>query len=223
MFEAVVFDMDGVITDTEKLYRRFQMEEGRRRGIPEDVLVYACEHIAGGNKFSNKPIFESIVGRGIDYMEFREKLMANLDAYIAANGVELKYGVKETLAYLKDKGIKIGLATSTIRERAIGYLTAHDIYKYFDKLVFGNMVEHGKPAPDIYLKVADELNVEPQKCLVFEDVPMGILAGKNAGMQVCAVYDDYSKDVDSEKKELADYYINNYNDILSGKYEVLND
>ena len=52
---------------------------------------------------------------------------------------------------------------------------------------------------------------------------MGILAGKNAGMQVCAVYDDYSKDVDSEKKELADYYINNYNDILSGKYEVLND
>lgn len=189
MFEAVVFDMDGVITDTEKLYRRFQMEEGRKRGIPEDVLVYACEHIAGGNKYSNKPIFESIVGRGIDYMEFREKLMANLDAYIAANGVELKYGVKETLAYLKDKGIKVGLATSTIRERAIGYLTAHDIYKYFDKLVFGNMVEHGKPAPDIYLKACEELDVEPARTVAVEDSINGIKSAGTAGLYAVMVVD----------------------------------
>lgn len=189
MFEAVVFDMDGVITDTEKLYRRFQMEEGRKRGIPEDVLVYACEHIAGGNKYSNKPIFESIVGRRIDYMEFREKLMANLDAYIAANGVELKYGVKETLAYLKDKGIKVGLATSTIRERAIGYLTAHDIYKYFDKLVFGNMVEHGKPAPDIYLKACEELDVEPARAVAVEDSINGIKSAGTAGLYAVMVVD----------------------------------
>ena len=189
MFEAVVFDMDGVITDTEKLYRRVQMEEGRKRGIPEDVLVYACEHIAGGNKYSNKPIFESIVGRGIDYMEFREKLMANLDAYIAANGVELKYGVKETLAYLKEKGIKVGLATSTIRERAIGYLTAHDIYKYFDKLVFGNMVEHGKPAPDIYLKACEELDVEPARAVAVEDSINGIKSAGTAGLYAVMVVD----------------------------------
>ena len=189
MFEAVVFDMDGVITDTEKLYRRFQMEEGRKRGIPEDVLVYACEHIAGGNNYSNKPIFESIVGRGIDYMEFREKLMANLDAYIAANGVELKYGVKETLAYLKEKGIKVGLATSTIRERAIGYLTAHDIYKYFDKLVFGNMVEHGKPAPDIYLKACEELDVEPARAVAVEDSINGIKSAGTAGLYAVMVVD----------------------------------
>ena len=189
MFEAVVFDMDGVITDTEKLYRRFQMEEGRKRGIPEDALVYACEHIAGGNKYSNKPIFESIVGRGIDYMEFREKLMDNLDAYIAANGVELKYGVKETLAYLKEKGIKVGLATSTIRERAIGYLTAHDIYKYFDKLVFGNMVEHGKPAPDIYLKACEELDVEPARAVAVEDSINGIKSAGTAGLYAVMVVD----------------------------------
>ncbi len=208
MFEAVVFDMDGVITDTEKLYRRFQMEEGRRRGIPEDVLVYACEHIAGGNKFSNKPIFESIVGRGIDYMEFREKLMANLDAYIAANGVELKYGVKETLAYLKDKGIKIGLATSTIRERAIGYLTAHDIYKYFDKLVFGNMVEHGKPAPDIYLKACEELGVEPANAVAVEDSINGI---KSAG--VAGLYPVMVVDLIKPNDEIAPYVKQVYEDM----------
>lgn len=208
MFEAVVFDMDGVITDTEKLYRRFQMEEGRRRGIPEDVLVYACEHIAGGNKYSNKPIFESIVGREIDYMEFREKLMANLDAYIAANGVELKYGVKETLAYLKDKGIKIGLATSTIRERAIGYLTAHDIYKYFDKLVFGNMVEHGKPAPDIYLKACEELGVEPAKAVAVEDSINGI---KSAG--VAGLYPVMVVDLIKPNDEIAPYVKQVYEDM----------
>lgn len=208
MFEAVVFDMDGVITDTEKLYRRFQMEEGRRRGIPEDVLVYACDHIAGGNKFSNKPIFESIVGRGIDYMEFREKLMANLDAYIAANGVELKYGVKETLAYLKDKGIKIGLATSTIRERAIGYLTAHGIYKYFDKLVFGNMVEHGKPAPDIYLKACEELGVEPAKAVAVEDSINGI---KSAG--VAGLYPVMVVDLIKPNDEIAPYVKQVYEDM----------
>lgn len=208
MFEAVVFDMDGVITDTEKLYRRFQMEEGRRRGIPEDVLVYACEHIAGGNKYSNKPIFESIVGRGIDYMEFREKLMANLDAYIAANGVELKYGVKETLAYLKDKGIKIGLATSTIRERAIGYLTAHDIHKYFDKLVFGNMVEHGKPAPDIYLKACEELGVEPAKAVAVEDSINGI---KSAG--VAGLYPVMVVDLIKPNDEIAPYVKQVYEDM----------
>lgn len=189
MFKAVVFDMDGVITDTEKLYRRFQMEEGIKRGIPEDILTYACEHIAGGNKYSNKPIFEKIVGRGIDYMEYREKLMANLDAYIAEHGVELKYGVKDTLAYLKDKGIKIGLATSTIRDRAIGYLTAHDIYKYFDELIFGNMVEHGKPAPDIYLKACERLGVMPEEAVAVEDSINGIKSAGTAGLYPVMVVD----------------------------------
>ena len=90
MFKAVVFDMDGVITDTEKLYRRFQLEEGASRGVPEEVMVKACERIAGGNKFTNKEPFEQIVGRGIDYWEYREKMMVRLDNYIMEYGVELK-------------------------------------------------------------------------------------------------------------------------------------
>lgn len=189
MFKAVVFDMDGVITDTEKLYRRFQLEEGASRGIPEDVMVRACERIAGGNKYTNKPVFEQIVGRGIDYWEYREKMMAKLDAYIAAHGVELKYGVRETLAYLSEHGIKIGLATSTVRERAIGYLTDHDIYKYFDKLIFGDMVEHGKPAPDIYLKACEELGVQPEEAIAVEDSINGIKSAGIAGLYPVMVVD----------------------------------
>lgn len=189
MFKAVVFDMDGVITDTEKLYRRFQMEEGAIRGIPEDVMMVACDRIAGGNKYTNKAPFEAIVGRGIDYFEFREKLIAKLDAHIRENGVELKYGVVETLEYLKQKGIKIGLATSTIRERAIGYLEDHKIYDYFDKLIFGDMVENGKPAPDIYLKACEELGVLPEEAIAVEDSINGIKSAGAAGMYPVMVID----------------------------------
>lgn len=189
MFKAVVFDMDGVITDTEKLYRRFQLEEGFARGVPEEVMVKACERIAGGNKYTNKPAFEEIVGRGIEYFEYREKMLARLDAYIKANGVELKSGVVEILEYLKSKGILIGLATSTVRERAIGYLVDHDIYKYFDKLIFGDMIQHGKPAPDIYLKACEELGVKPEETIAVEDSINGIKSAGTAGLYPVMVID----------------------------------
>lgn len=189
MFEAVVFDMDGVITDSEKLYRKFQLEEGAKWGIPAEVMHKACERIAGGNKYANKKPFEDIVGRGIDYFEFRENVINNLDAHIGKYGVELKKGAKEILAYLKEKGVKIGLATSTIKDRAEKYLYDHDIYKYFDKLIFGNMVEHGKPAPDIYLKACELLEVSPEKTVAVEDSINGIISAGTAGLYPVMVID----------------------------------
>lgn len=189
MFQAVVFDMDGVITDTEKLYRRFEIEEGLKRGVPEDVMIEACEGIAGGNKYSNKAVFERIVGRGIEYFAYRDDMIRSMDAYVAEHGVELKAGVKETLQFLKSKGIKIGLATSTIKERAIGYLHDHQIYEYFDKLIFGDMVEHGKPAPDIYLKACEELGVDPANAVAVEDSRNGIKSAGQAGMFPVMVID----------------------------------
>ncbi len=189
MFKAVVFDMDGVITDTEKLYRKYQLEEGLSRGIPAELMTTVCEAIAGGNKYTNKPKFEAIVGRGIDYFEYREKMMARLDHHIKTYGVELKTGVRETLEYLKNKGILIGLATSTVRERALGYLHDYDIYKYFDKLIFGDMIANGKPAPDIYLKACEELGVKPKEAIGVEDSINGIISAGTAGLYPVMVVD----------------------------------
>ena len=84
----------------------------------------------------------------------------------------------------------------------------------FDSVVTANEVKRGKPAPDVYLEVKDRLGVSPEDCLVFEDILPGIEAGHNAGMKVCAVYDDYSRDVDEQKRTLADYYIRDYFELL---------
>ena len=83
----------------------------------------------------------------------------------------------------------------------------------FDSIVTGSDVNHGKPDPEIYLTAAENMSVFPRNCLVFEDVVMGLLAGVSAGMKTCAVYDDFSKDYDDEKKKIADYYINSFEDL----------
>ena len=87
----------------------------------------------------------------------------------------------------------------------------------FDSVHTSCEVETGKPSPDIYLLVAEDLGVDPSRCLVFEDVPNGILAGKNAGMRTCAVYDQYSRDQEDKKKEMADYYIDSYMELGSAE------
>ncbi len=213
MFEAVVFDMDGVIFDTEKLYRRFYMEEGAKRGVPSDIMTKACEAIAGGTKFDNKPKFEAIVGRDIEYLEFRDRVMENFEKYVYENGVEMKDGALDTLEYLKEHNIKTALATSTMEERAKRYLASRDMNKYFDKFIYGDMVEHSKPDPDIYLKACKALGVEPSKAIAVEDSINGIVSAGRAGMYPVMVIDliqpnditeQYAKQVYENIKSICD-------------------
>ena len=124
--------------------------------------------------------------------------------------VPLKEGIPEFLRGCKENGIALGIATSNSRELVENVAQVHRLRDYFTSIVTGSEVERGKPAPDIYLKAADELSVSPARCLVFEDIVAGILAGKNAGMRVCAVADAYSEHDADRKRKLADYYIEDY-------------
>ena len=95
-----------------------------------------------------------------------------------------------------------------------GTLTSLKVKEYFDAVVTACEVAHGKPEPDIYLEVAKRLGVQPENCLVFEDIPAGIMAGKAAGMPVIAMEDDFSADLMDEKRELADAVISDYRELL---------
>ena len=126
------------------------------------------------------------------------------------NEVPLKEGAFEFLSECEKKSIKLGIASSNSKELIEQVLSSHNIKERFGSIKSGTEILKGKPAPDVYLAVAKELDVAPEKCLVFEDLVDGIKAGKNAGMTVVAVSDDYSMHSDDLKRELADYYIEDY-------------
>ena len=108
----------------------------------------------------------------------------------------------------------MGIATSNNKNMVDAVLNSLNMKDYFEVITTSDEVKKGKPAPDVYLRTAELLGVEPEKCLVFEDVVAGVIAGKAAGMKGCAREDDFSKDVRERKKELADYYINDYRELL---------
>ena len=127
---------------------------------------------------------------------------------------KIRAGIRECLAFYRDRGVKMAVATSNSRELAEAVLAAHGLTELFDSVVTGCEVAHGKPWPDIYLEAAARLGVNAGECLVFEDVVAGIQAGKSAGMQVAAVEDEYSLYQSREKRAMADYYIDDYHLLL---------
>ena len=189
MKKAVVFDMDGVIFDSEKLYRKHWMITGKEYGIPEEEMASLCNLIAGATKEKNARLMKDHYGEDFDYDAFRTATMTRMDAEIAREGLELKPGVLELFAYLKDNHYKIGLATSTAKERAKGNLEKAGILEVFDKIVYGGVVPNGKPAPDIYLKACEDLGVKPEEAIGIEDSANGVKSSACAGLYTIMVVD----------------------------------
>jgi HAD superfamily hydrolase (TIGR01509 family) len=128
--------------------------------------------------------------------------------------VSLKPGAMEFLKECRKRGIRMGIATSNGRLMVDEVLKATGTDGFFSSVVTACEVNAGKPNPDIYLKVASELGVGPEFCLVFEDIPAGIKAGISAGMQVCAVEDDFSAAIKEEKIRLAGSMIADYRELI---------
>lgn len=187
--KAVVFDMDGVLTDTEKIYRIYWKKEGIKLGISEEDMNVLCDKIAGGTKRTNEGIFKEKLGQDFDYLSYRARVMKGFDKHIRENGVELKSNVIETLDYLKEKGILMAVATSTYREKATERLKIAGLYDYFDARVYGDDIERGKPSPDIYIKACEKLAVLPQEAVGVEDSINGVIASSDAGLYTVMVED----------------------------------
>ena len=206
MYKAIIFDMDGVILDTEKLLMKCWKEAGK-----EFNICIENKHLSkmrGGTINVIKAIFEEMFGTDIDFHKIRQRREHIKDEYILKDGIPVKEGIEEFLKYIKNNNLKIALATSTITDIATKYLKEVDLYKYFDVVVCGDMIENGKPSPDIYLQACKKLGVEPKDALVFEDSRNGIWAGYSAGCDVVMVIDIDDKYEDTEDKIV--YKINDY-------------
>lgn len=209
--DAVIFDLDGTLVDSMWMWRQIDIEYLGRYGIeiPDDLQ----EEIEGMS-FSETAVYFKERFNIPDSVEQIKSNWNEMSYDIYKNRVPLKPGAKEFLNKLKSEGKKLAIATSNSRELASCVLDSKGILDDFGAIVTGCDVGAGKPKPDVYLKAAELLGVEAKKCLVFEDIPHGLLAGINAGMKTCAIEDDYSLIFKEEKVNLADYYIKDYYDFM---------
>ena len=177
--KGILFDMDGVILDTEKLYTRFWQEAANVLGYP--MTKEQAMGLRSLNREFGAAKMQSYFDVPVNYEEVRNKRIELMNAFIEKEGVELKPGIRELLAYLKEKGIKTAIATSSPIERTEKYLETVGLTGAFDKLISGYMVKKGKPEPDIYQLAAREIGLLPQECLAIEDSPSGLLSANRAG------------------------------------------
>lgn len=179
VIRGVLFDMDGVILDTEKLYARFWREACVALGYPmthEQALgMRSLNREAGQAKLTE------YFGAGISHREVRMKRIELMDAFVAEHGVDPLPGVAEILGFLKEREIPCAITTSSPRERVERYLGRLGYLELFDRICTGYEVAHGKPEPDIYLYGAQCLGLRPEECLAVEDSPAGITSAFRAG------------------------------------------
>ena len=216
--EAVIFDLDGTLVDSMWMWEEIDIEYLKKHN--QQVPAGLQTEIAGMSFTETSHYFKKRfkIKDSVAVIQSEWIAMAH---YNYANKATLKPGVRKFIQYLQTNNIKLGIASSNSKDLVEIALKAHGISDAFTAIHTSCEVESGKPSPDIYLLTASKLGVLPNNCLVFEDIPEGILAGKRAAMRTCAIWDEFSISLDSQKRELADYYIRDYEEVIEGTYEVL--
>ena len=178
--KAVVFDMDGVLFDTERLCMEAWMAVAEKWGLPEMEEVFP--QCIGLNANDSRQVVIGAYGEDFDYPLFRKETAAWFADYVDRNGLPVKPGVREILEWLKESRYIVGLASSTKEASVRSHLEMTGLSDYFSVLTTGEMVEHSKPRPDIYLLACERLGVEPGQAYAIEDSPNGIRAAHAAGL-----------------------------------------
>lgn len=183
----VVFDMDGVLFDTQMIYYNTWFTVAKKLGL-SDITEPADKCIGTNRKYQYSVLYD-FYGPDFPCEEFytlKDKLFFE---YVEQNGVPLKPGVIELLEYLKESGSKVAIASSSRRHIVEKHLNRHDMIKYFDVIVGGDMIERSKPAPDIYLKACELLETKPDESYAVEDSYNGLISAHDAGLKSVMVPD----------------------------------
>ena len=187
MIKALVFDMDGLLLDSERIVKRSWNDAGDEVGVPNvGEQIY---HTLGMNRRARNEYFKKVFGEDFPLEEFNERTSVCFYRIVEKEGLPVKTGAKELLKYAKEHGYKIAVATSSSRQYARKVLTDAGIYSYFDGGVFGDMVEHAKPDPEIYQKACESIHVRPEDAIALEDAPAGVRSAYAAGLKVIVIPD----------------------------------
>ncbi len=185
--KAFVFDMDGLIFDSERVVQRSWNRVGYEMGygkIGEHIY-----HTLGMNVVSRKKYFLEHIDPKFPHEEFSARTRVVFREIVDSEGLAMKQGAKELILLGKEKGYRLAVATSSRRDYASRLLKEAEVYDYFDGFVFGDMVSHSKPDPEIYEKACEVIGVLPKESIAFEDAPAGIRSAATAGLRVVAVPD----------------------------------
>ena len=209
--KACLFDMDGTLLDSMHIWKDIDIEFLERFGyelpptLQREIEGMSFRETACyiKDRFHLPPSIEEIMNiwNEMAFQKYSEEIF-------------FKEGAFEFVKMLKEKGIRTAICTSNSRELVNAVAEHLGFLPYFDTIITSCEVGAGKPAPDIYLEAAKRVGVAPEHCLVFEDIVTGLTAGKRAGMKLCAVEDVYSADQKEAKKAMADFYVENYLDLL---------
>ena len=209
-FDAVVFDMDGVIFDSERAVMNCWIELARKydiQGIEEPYL--AC---TGTTDAKTKEIMLNAYGEDFPYDEYAKEASVMYHEKYDGGRLPMKPGVKEILTFLKDNGKKIALASSTRKQTVVNQLRDAGILDYFDEIVTGDMVSRSKPEPDIFLLACEKIGVEPERAYAIEDSYNGIRAAGAGNLRPIMVPDLLPSN--EEMEGLAETVLPNLNDVV---------
>lgn len=187
LYKAVVFDMDGVIFDSERAVMQCWKEVASRHNIPDiEKAILAC---TGTTMVRTREIMLNLYGADFPYDEYARESSAIFHSRYDGGRLPMKPRVKELLTFLKEHDKKIALASSTRQQVVTDELRDAGVIEYFDRIICGDMVSRSKPAPDIFLKACEELNISPSDSYAIEDSYNGIRAAHAGGLHPIMVPD----------------------------------
>jgi HAD superfamily hydrolase (TIGR01509 family) len=215
--KAVIFDLDGTLIDSMHVWDQVDIDFLKKRGkeVPADLF----SHLPSGDGLRAIAVYFK---ERFNLSESIQDIIAEWNSMVLDfySNLELIPGALDLLDKIEKSGKKLAIGTSNSQVLTQAVLDNNNITYRFLSIVTGCKINRGKPFPDIYLKVANELAVSPNQCLVVEDTIHGVEAAINAGMKVVAIYNDYSKNDSDRLKSKAHAFVNNYSELDTLLFQI---